>query len=309
MREWVERTVERILSLRPRRVLEIGCGTGLLLFRIAPRTDLYLGTDFSSIALDGIRRQLDASRELPQVELRQAMAHEVADVAPSRRSRSGRPQLGRPVLPGRRLPGAGAGGGGAGRRAGRRGLPRRSAEPPPAAGSPHLGRAVPGRGRDAGCRAAAPDRPAAGERGGAGGGSAALPRPGPPPARRPRGRDPGQAGDRAQRADPLPVRRGAEGGRGRRDAGGSPPRRAGPRSDAGRDRASPGRRARRAGAHRSRQRAARHRGRGPRPPRRGRGGSRHHRRAAPGDREAARLPGSIPRLSGRSATATATTSS
>jgi len=82
MREWVERTVERILSLRPRRVLEIGCGTGLLLFRIAPRTDLYLGTDFSAIALDGIRRQLDASEELPQVELRQAMAHEVADAAP-----------------------------------------------------------------------------------------------------------------------------------------------------------------------------------------------------------------------------------
>ncbi|MEO6194632.1 MAG: amino acid adenylation domain-containing protein, partial [Thermoanaerobaculia bacterium] len=82
MREWVERTVERILSLRPRRVLEIGCGTGLLLFRIASRTDLYLGTDFSSIALDGIRRQLDASGELPQAELRQAMAHEVADVAP-----------------------------------------------------------------------------------------------------------------------------------------------------------------------------------------------------------------------------------
>ncbi len=84
MREWVEGTVERILALRPRRVLEIGCGTGLLLFRVAPRTDLYLGTDFSSIALDGIRRQLDASGELSQVELRGAMAHEVADVAPER---------------------------------------------------------------------------------------------------------------------------------------------------------------------------------------------------------------------------------
>ena len=30
MREWVDQTVERILSLRPKRVLEIGCGTGLL---------------------------------------------------------------------------------------------------------------------------------------------------------------------------------------------------------------------------------------------------------------------------------------
>ena len=36
MLEWVEHTVGRILSLRPRRVLEIGCGTGMLLIRIAP---------------------------------------------------------------------------------------------------------------------------------------------------------------------------------------------------------------------------------------------------------------------------------
>jgi acyl-CoA synthetase (AMP-forming)/AMP-acid ligase II len=33
MREWVEDTVAQIRKLRPRRVLELGCGTGLLLFR------------------------------------------------------------------------------------------------------------------------------------------------------------------------------------------------------------------------------------------------------------------------------------
>ena len=46
MREWVDGTVERILalaSLPPARVLEIGCGTGLLLFRIAPRAARYAG--------------------------------------------------------------------------------------------------------------------------------------------------------------------------------------------------------------------------------------------------------------------------
>ena len=79
MREWVERTVERILSLHPRRVLEIGCGTGLLLFRVAPHTGYYLGTDFSSVALGGIRRQLGRPGwDLPQVELRQGLAHEIA---------------------------------------------------------------------------------------------------------------------------------------------------------------------------------------------------------------------------------------
>jgi amino acid adenylation domain-containing protein len=66
MREWVERTVERVLALRPRRVLEIGCGTGLLLFRVAPHTLHYHGTDFSRAALELVARHL---AELPQVRL------------------------------------------------------------------------------------------------------------------------------------------------------------------------------------------------------------------------------------------------
>src|SRR6185295_1632938 len=40
-------TVGRILSLRPGRVLEIGAGTGLLLFRVAPHSTSYTATDFS----------------------------------------------------------------------------------------------------------------------------------------------------------------------------------------------------------------------------------------------------------------------
>ena len=52
MRVWVEQTVERIQRDRPDRVLEIGCGMGLLLFRIAPNTSHYRGTDFSKVALD-----------------------------------------------------------------------------------------------------------------------------------------------------------------------------------------------------------------------------------------------------------------
>ncbi|MBT6225659.1 MAG: amino acid adenylation domain-containing protein, partial [Candidatus Scalindua sp.] len=52
MREWVESTVNRILSFHPERVLEIGCGAGLLLSRIAPRCNEYVGTDFSGSALE-----------------------------------------------------------------------------------------------------------------------------------------------------------------------------------------------------------------------------------------------------------------
>jgi amino acid adenylation domain-containing protein len=61
MREWVDFTVERILSLASKRVLEIGCGTGLLLFQIAPHCSQYLGTDLSREALAHIDRHIRTS--------------------------------------------------------------------------------------------------------------------------------------------------------------------------------------------------------------------------------------------------------
>jgi len=70
MREWLDHTCERILSLRPARVLEIGCGTGMLLYRIAPHCARYLGTDISPAVLDGLRAELASpDRRLSQVEL------------------------------------------------------------------------------------------------------------------------------------------------------------------------------------------------------------------------------------------------
>src|SRR6185369_7564855 len=58
MRDWVDRTVERILLLRPRRVLEIGCGTGLLLFRIAPHCFGFHGTDLTPASIEYVKRQI-----------------------------------------------------------------------------------------------------------------------------------------------------------------------------------------------------------------------------------------------------------
>jgi SAM-dependent methyltransferase len=70
MREWVEQTVERIRSLQAERVLEIGCGTGLLLFRLAPAAADYWATDFSQAALDYIQQGLmEQKKELPQLTL------------------------------------------------------------------------------------------------------------------------------------------------------------------------------------------------------------------------------------------------
>ncbi|HKV09944.1 MAG TPA: amino acid adenylation domain-containing protein [Thermoanaerobaculia bacterium] len=80
MREWVERTVEEILALGPQRVIEIGIGTGLLLYRVAPGCELYLGTDFSHQAITGLAERLGGS--LPQVELAQRTAEDFSGIAP-----------------------------------------------------------------------------------------------------------------------------------------------------------------------------------------------------------------------------------
>jgi amino acid adenylation domain-containing protein len=82
MQEWVSDRVQQILALKPKRVLEIGCGTGLLLFQIAPHCQKYVGTDFSATALASVQNQLEALN-LPQVELlhRVAIDFESIDIA------------------------------------------------------------------------------------------------------------------------------------------------------------------------------------------------------------------------------------
>jgi amino acid adenylation domain-containing protein len=79
IREWAEATVTRIAALAPRRVLEIGCGSGLLLSRIAPDCERYVGTDISGQALELLRGEAHA---MPQVELRHLPAHGVGAMAP-----------------------------------------------------------------------------------------------------------------------------------------------------------------------------------------------------------------------------------
>lgn len=74
MQEWVDSTVQSILAHRPRRVLEIGCGTGLLLFRIAPHCEIYRGTDISPVALDHVRQHLGS--DLSHVTLHEQSAED-----------------------------------------------------------------------------------------------------------------------------------------------------------------------------------------------------------------------------------------
>ncbi|MBD2412761.1 amino acid adenylation domain-containing protein [Nostoc calcicola FACHB-3891] len=74
MREWVDHTVERILSLQPSQVLEIGCGTGLLLCKIISHCDKYWGTDFAPEALRQIQQLQMSGQDWPQLTLLQRPA-------------------------------------------------------------------------------------------------------------------------------------------------------------------------------------------------------------------------------------------
>ena len=68
MREWLHDRVQQVRDRQPQSILEIGCGTGLMLFQLAPHCTEYWATDFSSASLDYIRQQLPI-RALPQVKL------------------------------------------------------------------------------------------------------------------------------------------------------------------------------------------------------------------------------------------------
>jgi amino acid adenylation domain-containing protein len=63
MRLWVDNTIQRILSYKPQNVMEIGCGTGLFLFRIIPHCRRFLGTDIAQEGLNYIDSQLETIKE------------------------------------------------------------------------------------------------------------------------------------------------------------------------------------------------------------------------------------------------------
>ena len=62
MLEWRSSTVDRIMAFQPRRVLEIGAGSGLLLSQIAPRCEQYFATDMSAVAIEALARSLEHLR-------------------------------------------------------------------------------------------------------------------------------------------------------------------------------------------------------------------------------------------------------
>ncbi|MEQ9310665.1 MAG: amino acid adenylation domain-containing protein, partial [Balneolaceae bacterium] len=80
MKEWVDNTVEEILSRKVENVLEIGCGTGLMLFNIAPHCKSYVGTDISKNAIDYILKNV--SKEIiSKTELFHCEARDLSKVS------------------------------------------------------------------------------------------------------------------------------------------------------------------------------------------------------------------------------------
>lgn len=68
MRQWLNNTLIRIQSLKPQRVLEIGCGTGMILLNIAPEVESYWGTDFAQSAITRLTNIIE-NRSLNNVKL------------------------------------------------------------------------------------------------------------------------------------------------------------------------------------------------------------------------------------------------
>lgn len=68
MQEWVSETLDRILLLKPQKVLEIGCGTGLILKGVAPYCSSYVATDFSDKSIEHINQLKLNNHALKHVE-------------------------------------------------------------------------------------------------------------------------------------------------------------------------------------------------------------------------------------------------
>ncbi|MHC5939086.1 amino acid adenylation domain-containing protein [Nostoc sp.] len=79
MREWLNNTLTRIQTLAPKRVLEIGCGTGMILFNVAPDVESYWATDFSQQAIARLEN-LTQKHSLSNVRLFHQEAKDFANI-------------------------------------------------------------------------------------------------------------------------------------------------------------------------------------------------------------------------------------
>jgi len=77
--DWIEATVQRIAEFQPRRVFEIGCGTGQLLHRLANGCETYWAADIAESAVSALRAKI----QLPQVKLFVRPADDFSQIEPA----------------------------------------------------------------------------------------------------------------------------------------------------------------------------------------------------------------------------------
>ena len=84
MREWLDDTLAVIRARSPRRVLEIGCGSGLILTRIAPEVEVYDATDIAATAVARIERLRAQNPQLRHVRVECRAADDTGGLAAGR---------------------------------------------------------------------------------------------------------------------------------------------------------------------------------------------------------------------------------
>ncbi len=81
MQQWLDTTKQRILAGAHRRVLEIGCGTGMILYAVLSEVDHYTALDVAPQALAAIKAELSPT-ESTRVTLMERPAHAIGDLPP-----------------------------------------------------------------------------------------------------------------------------------------------------------------------------------------------------------------------------------
>ncbi|MEU0009618.1 phosphopantetheine-binding protein, partial [Streptomyces sp. NPDC006314] len=82
MAEWLEDTADLIAELKPKRILEIGVGNGMVLSRLLPHCEEYWGTDISETAIERLGRSIEGTEHAERVTLLAQPAH-VTDGLPA----------------------------------------------------------------------------------------------------------------------------------------------------------------------------------------------------------------------------------
>lgn len=81
MQDWLDATLARVRTFGARRVLEIGCGTGLVALACAPECEHYCAVDFSERAVASLAAQVRARGLGTRLRLLQRRADDLADLA------------------------------------------------------------------------------------------------------------------------------------------------------------------------------------------------------------------------------------